>query len=137
MTTLTNPTELHDPTSWGYSHTAVVPGGSELVLVAGQYSSDEHGAVTTDDFAGQVARVFDNLRTAVQAHDLDLDAVVQLRTYVVDHDLERLGAITGAVTGIWGDAPPTQTVVGVAALATPEVLFEVEAVAVRTGASGS
>jgi enamine deaminase RidA (YjgF/YER057c/UK114 family) len=30
-----------------------------------------------------------------------------------------------------GDTPPTQTVIGVAGLAMPDILFEVEAVAAR------
>ena len=42
------------------------------------------------------------------------------------------GAIAQAVQGGWGANPPTQTVIGVACLATPEILFEVEALAARS-----
>lgn len=34
---LVNPDGLHDPVPFGESHTVSVPGGSELVLVSGQY----------------------------------------------------------------------------------------------------
>ena len=62
---------------------------------------------------------------------LDLGHVVQLRTYVVNLDFDKLGAIALAVRGGCGNTPPTQTVIGVAGLAMPEILFEVGAVAAR------
>lgn len=126
-----NPNGLHNPSPFGYSHTAHVPAGSELVFVAGQYASDPQGAVVSEVFAEQVDRSLHNLGLALAGHGLDWSAVVQLRTYVVGLDFERLGAISGAVQGIFGDALPTQTLLGVAALATPDLLFEIEAVAVR------
>ncbi|QNG17742.1 RidA family protein [Rhodococcus triatomae] len=128
---IVNPDGLHDPVPFGYSHTAAVPAGAELVLVAGQYGSGPDGAVVSDDFAEQVKRTFDNIGVALAAHGLDLSDVAQLRTYVVDHDVSKLGPIAGAVREIWGRTPPTQTLVGVASLAAPDVLFEVEALAVR------
>ncbi|WP_083932620.1 RidA family protein [Nocardiopsis halophila] len=68
---------------------------------------------------------------ALTAHGLDFGHVVQLRTYVVDHDATRLGPIAEAAQGYWGAEPPVQTLLGVAALAAPDVLFEVEAIAAR------
>jgi enamine deaminase RidA (YjgF/YER057c/UK114 family) len=53
------------------------------------------------------------------------------RTYVVNPDFDKLGAIGRAVRTGCGDTPPTQTVIGVAGLAMPDILFEVEAVAAR------
>jgi len=128
---IVNPEGLHDPVPFGYSHTAAVPAGAELVLVAGQYGSGPDGAVVSPDFAEQVKRTFHNIGVALAAHGLDLGHVVRLRTYVVDHDVTRLGPIAGAIHENWGTKPPTQTLVGVASLATPDVLFEVEALAVR------
>ncbi|MEU4320341.1 RidA family protein [Nocardia fluminea] len=129
--TLVNPDGLHDPTPFGYSHTAVIPAGTELVLVSGQYGSRPDGAVVSPDFSEQVDQAFRNIATALAAHDLTLAHVVQLRTYVVDHDVSKLGPIAAAVQANWGPNPPTQTLIGVASLATPDVLFEVEAVAAR------
>lgn len=126
-----NPAGLHDPVPFGYSHTVKIPTGAELVLVAGQYGSSADGAVVSDVFGEQVRQAFHNVGVALAAHRLDLADVVQLRTYVVDHNLDKLGVITEAVRGRWGANPPTNTVLGVAALATPEVRFEVEAVAAR------
>ncbi|MFI6569608.1 RidA family protein [Nocardia fluminea] len=128
---LVNPDGLHDPTPFGYSHTAVIPAGTELVLVSGQYGSRPDGAVVSPDFTEQVDQAFRNIATALAAHDLTLAHVVQLRTYVVAHDVSKLGPIAAAVQANWGATPPTQTLLGVASLATPDVLFEVEAVAAR------
>ncbi len=128
--TLVNPDGLHDPAPFGYSHTAAIPAGTDLVLVSGQYGSGPDGALVSGDFADQVRLAFSNLGVALAAHGLDLTDVVQLRTYVVDLGFDKLGAIAQAVQGC-GDTPPTQTVIGVASLAMPDILFEVEAVAAR------
>ncbi|MEU8901602.1 RidA family protein [Nocardia sp. NPDC048505] len=129
--TIVNPDGLHNPVPRGYSHTAAIPAGTELVLVAGQYGSDVNGEVVSADFADQVKQTFHNIGLALAAHGLDLSHVVQLRTYVVNHDVSKLGPIAGAVQENWGANPPAQTLLGVASLATPDVLFEVEAVAAR------
>jgi len=129
--TIVNPDGLHDSLPFGYSHTAAIPAGTELVFVAGQYGSNLDGMVVSADFAGQVKQAFHNLSVALAAHGLDLSHVVQLRTYVVDPDFDKLGTIGQAVREGCGDTPPTQTVIGVVALAMPDILFEVEAVAAR------
>jgi enamine deaminase RidA (YjgF/YER057c/UK114 family) len=129
--TIVNPAGLHDPAPFGYSHTATIPAGSELVLVSGQYGSGTDGAVVSPDFSEQVRRAFHNLGAALAAHGLDLTHVVQLRTYVVGLDGAKLGAIAQAVQAGCGATPPTQTVLGVAGLAMPDILVEVEAVAAR------
>jgi enamine deaminase RidA (YjgF/YER057c/UK114 family) len=129
--TVVNPAGLHDPVPFGYSHTAAVPAGAQLVLVSGQYGSGPDGAVVSTEFAAQVEQAFDNLGVALAAHGLGLGHIVQLRTYVVDLDFDKLGVIGRAVQAGCGDTPPTQTVIGVAGLATPEIRFEVEAMAVR------
>ncbi|MGV9613176.1 RidA family protein [Nocardia xishanensis] len=126
---ISNPAELHDPTGFGYSHVARVSG--ELVLIAGQYDSDAEGHTTTEDFARQVDRAFANLGIALRSAGLDYPDVAQLRTFIVDHDLDKLTVLGKKIAEIWGERPPTQTLLGVAALALPGMLFEVDALAVR------
>ena len=127
--TIVNPDTLHDPRPFGYSHSAALPAGAGLVLISGQYASGPDGAVTATDFAEQVEQTFAHLAEVLAAHRLSLADVVGLRTYVVGLDGERLGVLGQAVVRRWGDTPPTQTVLGVAGLALPEILVEVEAVA--------
>ena len=78
--TVVNPAGLHDPVPFGYSHTATIPSGAELVLVSGQYGSGTDGMVVSTDFAVQVQQAFRNLGVALAAHELDLTYVVQLQT---------------------------------------------------------
>lgn len=127
--TILNPDGLHDPTGFGYSHVALTAGG--LVFIVGQYASDADGQVTLLDFAEQVDRSLDNLRTALTAAGLDYEDVVQLRTHIVGHDAVKLEVLANRITRIWGSRPPTQTLTGVAALALPAMLFEIDAIAVR------
>ncbi len=129
--TITNPGGLHDPVPLGYSHTAHVPAGTDLVFVAGQSGSGADGAVVSTDFTDQVRQTYANLGVALDAHGLDLSHVVQLRTYVVDHGLDKLGPIGEAMQERWGGNPPLNTLIGVAGLALPDMLFEVDAVAAR------
>ncbi|RNL85883.1 RidA family protein [Halostreptopolyspora alba] len=128
--TVTNPTALHDPTGFGYSHLTETAGG--LVFVAGQYASDTTGQVAVEGFAEQVELSLTNLGTALGAAGLDYGAVVQLRTHIVDHDTDKLAVVADAIARIWGGQPPAQTLTGVAALALPRMLFEIDAIAVRS-----
>lgn len=124
-----NPADLHDPVPFGYSHTVSIPASSRLVVVSGQYASGPDGAVTSTSFPAQVQQVFANLRAALAAQDLELADVVQLRTYIVGLDVEKLGAFGEIVGGLWGGEPPANTMLGVGCLATPDMLVEVEALA--------
>ncbi|WP_216215642.1 RidA family protein [Amycolatopsis aidingensis] len=126
--TIVNPAELHDPVPFGYSHLTEVPAG-RLVFVAGQYGSGADGQVVSADFATQVRQAVANLGTALGAVGLGYRNVVRLGTYVVGHDAAKLETITGVLGEIWGERPPAQTLIGVAALALPEMAFEIDAVA--------
>lgn len=129
--TISNPSTLHDPTVFGYSHVAEVPAGASTVLVAGQYASGADGAVIRQTFAEQVELSFVNLRLALDSVGCSLSDVVQIRTFIVDHDEGKLHVLGEQIHRIWADQPPTQTLLGVAALALPGMMFEVDAVAVR------
>ncbi|UGQ09009.1 RidA family protein [Yinghuangia sp. ASG 101] len=127
---LGNPATLHDPVGYGYSHIAAAP-AADLVFVAGQYASDTEGHVVSEDFAAQVEQAFANVGRALASEGLGFADVAVLRTYIVDHDEAKLAALLTVIARIWGETPPAQTLLGVAALALPDMLFEVDAVAVR------
>ncbi|MGW7048263.1 RidA family protein [Streptomyces avermitilis] len=127
--TITNPAALHDPTPFGYSHTVSAPG--ELVFIGGQYASDTTGALVPGGFAAQVDLAFDRLQTALEGVGLRYENVARLGTFIVDHDLDKLKILGNALHARFGDRLPAQTLSGVASLALPGMLFEVDAVAVR------
>lgn len=127
--TLVNPPTLYNPVKWGYSHLATVTG--ELVVISGQFGSDDDGEVVAPDFAAQVERAFENLGKALESVGLGYGDVVRLGTLIVDHDRSKLEVLVPVLERIWGDLPPPQTLMGLASLALPEMLFEVEALAVR------
>ncbi|MGA4803376.1 RidA family protein [Streptomyces lavendulocolor] len=127
--TITNPGTLHDPAPFGYSHAVSAPG--ELVFIAGQYASDGTGAPVPGDFAAQVELSLGNLRHALEGVGLGFDHVVRLGSYVVDHDPGKLEVLGKALHAAFGERLPAQTLSGVAALALPGMLFEIDAVAVR------
>ncbi|MFI5501946.1 RidA family protein [Nocardia asteroides] len=75
-------------------------------------------------------RAFTNLGIALRSAGADYRDVAQLRTFIVAHDLEKLTILGTKIAEIWGPTPPTQTLLGVSALALPDMLFEVDALAV-------
>ena len=67
----------------------------------------------------------------VEASGGTLSDVVSLRVYVVAYEAHKAAAVSGACREFFsGDAIPASTWVGVAALADPGLLIEVEAIAV-------
>lgn len=125
---ISNPVELHDPAGFGYSHVAEV---GDLVFVAGQFASGPDGHVAVAGFEDQLDLAFAKLGIALRSAGLDYGNVFQLRTYIVDHSMEKLVALGQVIAKYWPDRPPVQTLLGVASLALPEMSFEVDAVAVR------
>jgi enamine deaminase RidA (YjgF/YER057c/UK114 family) len=108
----------------------VVGTGTRIVFVAGQVAVDEGGKVVADDFPGQVKAVFTNVGRALTAAGARFQDVTKITIYVVDYSPEQLPAIGEARMAAFGETLPASTLVGVQALARPEFLIEVEAVAV-------
>lgn len=124
-----NPPSLPPPP--GYSQVVKTSGGT-TVHIAGQVAWDTEGNVVgVGDFEAQTRQVFTNLVAALDAAGAKLSDLVRIRIYVVDNDLEKLGIIREVRDGFFGEdmTPPASTLVGVQALAVPELLIEVDATA--------
>ncbi len=117
---------------FGYSQVVAVSGG-RTIYVAGQVAFDESGTlVGAGDFEAQVRQAFLNLKLALEAAGSTPSDIVKLGIFVVGHDAKKLVIVRetrDAVLGIDAD-PPASTLLGVETLALPELLFEVDAVAV-------
>jgi enamine deaminase RidA (YjgF/YER057c/UK114 family) len=122
-----NPPDVHAPAG-PYSHTALVPAGTELLFVSGQVGMRVDGSVSSD-FGQQAEATFQNLRACLAKHGLGMDAVVKLSVFVVPgNDFQLLRLVRERH---FGAHRPTSTTVYVPQLASPSFLLEVEAVAVK------
>jgi enamine deaminase RidA (YjgF/YER057c/UK114 family) len=128
MVELINPVDLPTPSSY---HQVAVATGSRLVFVSGQVSEDVEGnLVGTGDFALQARTAFANVGRALAAAGARPDQVARITIYVAGHRPELLPLISEARIAVFGDHRPADTLLGVATLAEPGYLIEVEAIAV-------
>jgi enamine deaminase RidA (YjgF/YER057c/UK114 family) len=128
---LVNPDGLPAPAT--YTH-VVVASGHTTVFIAGQEPEDARGNVVgPGDLAVQARQVFANLGLALAAAGAHPSQVAKITIYVVHYRREYLPVIEEARVRLFGDHKPADTVVGVEALARPEYLIEVDAIAVTDG----
>lgn len=125
-----NPPGLYDSLRYGFSHATLQSGGATLHL-AGQVAWDaQANIVGAGDLAAQTRQALANLKLVLQSSGCTPADVVRLRTYVVNHTPDKLGAVLGEIGAFFGSAVPApNTFIGVAALALPEFLIEIEAIA--------
>jgi reactive intermediate/imine deaminase len=111
----------------GYSH-AVRAGG--LIFVSGQVPLDADGSVVgIGDMGAQARQSFRNLDAVLQGAGASFADVVKLTYYV--RDIDAVGSIRAARDEFVNTAnPPASTLVEVSRLFLPDLLIEIEAVAV-------
>lgn len=129
--TLTNPAGL--PQVELYRQVSVAT-GTRLVHVAGQVARDaEGGKVGEGDLAAQVEHAYRNVATALAAVGSTFDDVAKLTVYLVDWTPDKMGPLADglqrATSALGVTATPPVTAIGVAALFEPDILVEIEAVA--------
>jgi 2-iminobutanoate/2-iminopropanoate deaminase len=104
----------------------------DLVLVSGQVGIDDAGElVSLDDFETQADQAFRNLGRVLEAAGTGLDRVAKVTIFLTD-----MAANFPKVVELrrkWFTPPyPADTIVQVQSLYRPEVMLEIEAVAVIT-----
>ena len=126
-----NPASLFRSVEHGFSQ-AVAATGKRTLYVSGQTAWDaEKRLVGGTDLAAQARQAFRNLRTAVEASGGTLADVVSLRLYIVDYRPEKAAPLGLALREAFaGPEKPAATWIGVASLADPGFLIEIEATAV-------
>ena len=116
-----------------YSHGMIAPGG-ELLVVAGQVGMSADGQVAVGDVVAQTKRALENVRAVVEAGGATMRDVVRLQTF-----LTRADDISGFMKARGELFPeyfpdrvyPPNTLLVVSRLVRPELLVEIEAIAVR------
>ena len=112
----------------GYSQ-AVVTEGGRVVWLAGQVAGeDSSGRSLAADFDGQVREVFARLGRTLEEAGGRLADMVTMTVFITD---ARLGdRFTQLRCEIFGDDFPASALITVAGLARPEMLVEVQGIAV-------
>jgi enamine deaminase RidA (YjgF/YER057c/UK114 family) len=123
--TVINPPEMAPPTGYSY---AIKKSGTP-VFISGQVALDGAGRVVGEnDAAAQVEQVFRNLSIVAQACGGSLDDIVKINIYVTDASY-RPAVAAARERHFKAGQYPASTYVVVAALAVPQLLVEIEAVA--------
>jgi enamine deaminase RidA (YjgF/YER057c/UK114 family) len=119
--------EVWDPPA--YSQAVKVTGGDTILYLAGQVAYDTNGnAAHAGDFKAQARVALQALKAQVEAGGGTMANIVKVNTYLTDI---RHRADYGPIREeFFGKKMPAHTLVAVAALAQPEFLIEIEAVAV-------
>ena len=121
------PAGLYDPS--GYSQGIKVTGAQTILFLAGQVAYDADGGVAhKGDFTAQARAAFGAIRKLVEAAGGTLDNVVKINTYVTDmRNRPHFRTVRDEFFGVKG---PASTLIEVSALADPDYLVEIEAIAV-------
>lgn len=135
MPTVVTPKRFGPPLGM-YSHGMIAPGG-EIVVVAGQVGMDERRAVAVGDVGAQTKQALENVRAILEAAGCTMGHVVRLQTFLTHaEDIPGFMTARGEVfpkyfpTGAY----PPNTLLVVSRLVQPELLVEIEAMAVKPAA---
>lgn len=121
-----NPPSLPNAAELGYSQiTTVEPG--RLAFISGQVARRPDGGSVPDSLVEQARIVTTNAKAALEAIDATPQDVVMARVYVVDLNPELMEEeMMPHLLATFDGAQPSLTVIGVAALAAPNLQLEME-----------
>ena len=111
----------------GYSRAVRIDKASGVICVGGTTSTDESGNVLhAGDAYAQAHEALKIIKSTLEALGGSMESVVRTRIYVVDlmANQEAIGRVHREV---FDAIQPSETMVGVAALAHPDMLVEIEA----------
>ena len=118
-----------------YSHGMIAPSG-ELVFVAGQVGLPPGGQAAAGDIVAQTKQALENVRAVVEAAGATMRDIVRLQTFLTRADdiPDFMKARAEVFPKYFPDrAYPPNTLLIVSRLVRPELLVEIEAMAVRPG----
>jgi enamine deaminase RidA (YjgF/YER057c/UK114 family) len=111
-----------------YSHAAEVAAPSRVLFISGQFGVAPDGRLPTD-FAAQCGLAMDNVEALLAAAGMTTANIVKLNYYATQAtDFPMLMQIRQRRWAF--DPAPSVTAIAVSALARPEYLIEIEAVAI-------
>jgi 2-iminobutanoate/2-iminopropanoate deaminase len=112
-----------------YSQGIKVTGAQTVLFLAGQVAYDDKGQPAhRGDFVAQARAVFRAVKAQVEAGGGTMASIVKVNTYLTD--IRHRADLVPVREEFFGKKGPASTLVAVAALAQPDWLIEVEAIAV-------
>ena len=118
---------VYDPPA--YSQAVKVTGSETILYIAGQVAYNDKGGVAhPGDFKAQARACLQAVKAQVEAGGGRMANIVKVNTYVTD--IRHRADYAAIREEFFGKKMPASTMVGVASLAQPEFLIEIEAVAV-------
>jgi enamine deaminase RidA (YjgF/YER057c/UK114 family) len=127
-------TRAINPTPWseqlGFSQAIEVRGADRVLYCSGQVSVDANGRpLHPGDMLAQFTQALNNLQLLLREAAMDLENIVRLNYYVTDipafHEANK--SVHGRLKA--AGCQPSSTLLGVARLADPQLLIEIEATA--------
>ncbi|MBU2983684.1 RidA family protein [Lentibacter algarum] len=126
-----------DP-GWGWTKKFNFHAGwkmGDTVQLSGLVAFDESGNVVgKNDAYAQSIQIFQNIKAALESAGSSLDEVVKITTYLTSMDDYK--EYSRARSEIFPDGVPASSTVGISALATPDLIVEIEAMAVVGSSQG-
>ncbi|MBU2237585.1 MAG: RidA family protein [Gammaproteobacteria bacterium] len=123
-----NPPSLYDGTATGMSQ-ATIDTDTGLIFISGQVDWDTDFQTNNHDMKTQTANAAKHLITVLEAANSSVENILQLRVYVRGEVADHMEDIVPIIASTLGTSRPALTGIGVASLASPETLIEIEAVA--------
>jgi enamine deaminase RidA (YjgF/YER057c/UK114 family) len=124
-----NPAGLHKNPA--YTQAVVVSGNATTIYVGGQNAVDDSGNIVgKGDIRVQTEKALRNIETALEAGGAGLQHVVKWNVYILHGQSAQAGF--EAFQKVWGQRPNPPVISGifVPALAHPDFLVEIDAIAV-------
>ena len=113
-----------------YAYAATAPVEARLIFLAGACPLNEDGSTAAvGNYAGQAAKAFENLRTALADAGASVEDVISTRVLVASSRQPDLVAAWEVVRDSFGPHDVPSTLLGVTVLGYADQLVEIEAVA--------
>jgi len=112
-----------------YAQAVKVTGGETILYLAGQVAYDHNGnAAHAGDFKAQARAALQAVKAQVEAGGGTMANIIKVNTYLTD--IRHRAEYAAIREEFFGKKMPASTLVAVSALAQPEFLIEIEAIAV-------
>lgn len=112
-----------------YSHVVLVEAG-KLIFISGQLARNKDGQIVGPrDMRAQIKQVGENLKQALSAAGVGLDALVKTTTFVTD--IDEFFKHVDVRHDYLGISLPASTTIEVRRLSHPDLVVEIEAIAVK------